>query len=126
MKNLIILLLLVVVLVSCGDRKPEPKPKMEYWYTTRIVLPDSNKVKMAEWITKTVAATNSHMTGGDYEEPEDVIEECADQAEDLFSVKEELLRYRKSTNDYWHDLTKDRMTKRELQILDSLKFNQRD
>ena len=124
MKNLIFILVLSMILISCGNR-PKPVYKTEYSYAQFDIVPDSNKVKMAEWITKTVAATNCQMTGGDYEDPEDVVEQVEETANNLFSVKEDGLFYKTKSNDYWQKLTKDRMTKKELRILDSLKYNER-
>jgi len=54
-----------MVLVSCNlKRSKVEKPKISYEYTQITVIPDSNKVKMREWITKTVEAASKNMTGG--------------------------------------------------------------
>lgn len=49
-------------------------------------VPDSSRQKMADWITATVAAASSNMSGGDYESPDDLVEEVCDQARSLFAV----------------------------------------
>ena len=82
MKRLIFLAL--IVLTGCG--------RYEDVYGVRQTVPDSLKVKRQEWITKTVSAASLHMTGGDYEDPEDLIEEVTEQSVSLFSVEEEGIR----------------------------------
>lgn len=124
MKRLIFFLLISIILVSCGKNESQPKkPKIDYQYTQMSVVPDSNVVKMREWILKTVEATNRSMTGGDYEDPEDVIEQAEETAKRIFSVKVDALEFLK--DGYYHNLPQERMTKEELHIMDSLKFHQR-
>lgn len=127
MRKILIFLLINVsfLLISCGfnENKKSTKPEIVYSYTQITTIPDSNLVKMRDWIIKTVEATNKNMTGGDYEDPEDVIEQVEETANRLFSVKEDALQI--LSNNYWKIITKDRMSKRELEILDSLKYNER-
>ena len=61
---------------------------------------------------------------GDYEDPEDVIEQAEETAENLFSVKVDALQILTSSG-YYKNIPQERMTKEELQILDSLKYHQR-
>lgn len=98
MKKIFALLSLIII-VSCGPRVDHSNTEIIYDYATRKIMPDSNKIKMAEWITKTVSATNFHMTGGDYEDPEDMIDELEDVGEDLFSVEVEGLYQTKTVTD---------------------------
>lgn len=110
--------------MSCNTQKQKDvTPKIYYRYTQITVIPDSNMVRMSEWITKTVEAASKNMTGGDYEDPEDVIEQVEETAERLFSVKVDALEFLK--DGYWKTLTQERMTKEELHIMDSLKYYER-
>lgn len=125
-KKLFLLLISIsFLLISCGigENKKSTKPEIVYNYTQITTIPDSNLVKMRDWIIKTVEATNKNMTGGDYEDPEDVIEQVEETANRLFSVKEDALQI--LSNGYWSTIPKNRMTKEELHILDSLKYYQR-
>lgn len=61
--------------------------KVEIYFRYDDVVPDSQKAAMAQWITNTVAAASLHMTGGDYEDPEDLVEEVVEQAEEIFSIE---------------------------------------
>lgn len=125
-KKLFLLLISIsFLLISCGigENKKTKVKKIVYSYTQITFVPDSNIVEMRAWITKTVEATNKNMTGGDYEDPEDVIEQAEETAERLFSIKEDALQI--LSNGYWSTIPKNRMTKEELHILDSLKYYQR-
>lgn len=79
----IILIICSMAIASCHFE--QPKQESRYKLISRKIVPDSLKDDMAKWITSTVSASNSHMTGGDYEDPEDVVEEVTDRAETLFS-----------------------------------------
>lgn len=88
MKKLLILSLTIItcLLWSCST---ETTPPIEYRYTYQLEVPDSNLTKMTTWITTTVSAASQHMTGGDYEDPEDLVEETTRQAQQIFAVKVE-------------------------------------
>jgi len=51
----------------------------------KTFVPDSLRSAMVDWIKETVRAASYHMTGGDYEDPEDVIEQAEETANRLFS-----------------------------------------
>jgi hypothetical protein len=70
MKNLIILFVLVNILCSCDINE------REYRIAFETIIPDSLKSKQLIFIKETVSASNFHMSGGDYEDPEDVIEQA--------------------------------------------------
>lgn len=65
--------------------------RAEVYIRYEIVVPDSMRLIMAKWITETVAAASSRMTGGDYEDPEDLVEEVSDQGKKIFGEKREVI-----------------------------------
>ena len=77
------------------------KAEISTWYES--VIPDSVKPQMAEWITKTIGAASSHMTGGDYEDPEDLVEEVYERAVQLFAVDKKIsgLTFIRNDQNYW-------------------------
>lgn len=56
-----------------------------YEYHNEEIFTDSILKAKQDWITKTVSAASLQMTAGDYEDPEDLIEEVKEQADDLFN-----------------------------------------
>ena len=60
---------ITVVLIGCSNY-----PKYEIAVTTKV--PDSLNQRREQFIIEVVRAASLHMTGGDYEDPEDVIEEA--------------------------------------------------
>ena len=86
--------------ISC-ETQPQVDEYPKYMYYTRSVVPDTMKPKMAQWITETIRASNQQMTGGGYEDPEDVIEATGELAERLFSVEVEGLNSLASGYDQW-------------------------
>jgi hypothetical protein len=77
------------------------KAEISTWHES--VVPDSVKPQMAEWITKTIEAASSHMTGGDYEDPEDLVEEVYERAVQLFTVDKKIsgLTFIRNDQKYW-------------------------
>jgi hypothetical protein len=114
---------LTVTIHSCKQKVEKQIEYPKYEYAMDNYLSDSAKIKMAFWITETVKATNNQMTGGDYEDPEDVIEQLEETGEKLFSVKIEGLRIKQNAGSYWEFIPKPELTKKQIQILDSLKNN---
>ena len=80
---LLLLFNLGVVLIACDIDNKQPL----YVLVESRVLPDSNKQKYADFIQSTVAAASHHMTGGDYEDPEDLVDEVTRTAYRLYSVQ---------------------------------------
>ena len=74
-------LLLVFSLISC-----EEKQEIHYRYKTIKVVPDSLKEKQQLFVVETVKAASFHMTGGDYEDPEDVIQQAKTTFEDIHGI----------------------------------------
>ena len=102
------------LLTSCWDNKRDIKSeqlehiKSTYRYGIVHFVPDSLQNKKAERITKTVSAASYHMTGWDYEDPEDLINAVSNQADELFSKPVEGLYfdpkhdwYMDTNNFYW-------------------------
>ena len=77
-----ILLLAVVFLSSCNSEK---YPK--YSLATIDYVPDSLKAEHRKFITETVRAASQHMTGGDYEDVDETIQQAHTTANNIFSVK---------------------------------------
>lgn len=76
--NLFVVLLLA--LCSC-DKFPK------YICSTQNVVPDSLKDKRAEFVIEATRAASYHMTGGDYEDPEDVLNGANNIFEKIYSVE---------------------------------------
>ncbi len=99
-----------------------PDTDAEYQYVKGDYLSDSAKIEMTYWITETMKASSNQMTGGDYEDPEDVIEQLEETGRRLFTKRVDGLRKWNSEGRYWDDFVPVyELTKRELFILDSLK-----
>lgn len=77
-----ILLLAVVFLSSCNSEK-YPKYSLE----TIEYVPDSLKSEQRKFITETVRAASQHMTGGDYEDVDETIQQAERTSGNIFSVK---------------------------------------
>lgn len=108
MNKLLLLIFMSIVLLGCGEHEYKLSEYSDYY------LPDSNKAKYAEFIQKTVAAASFHMSGGNYEDPEDVINAAKNIAMDLYGVE----TYNMLRDGYFVRFEK--MTPRESLIYDSL------
>lgn len=115
LKILSILIICIIFLYSCNE---EPYPR--YRFSTGYYLPDSAKVKLSKWITETTAATNFHMTGGDYEDPEDVIEQLEETGNRIFSVNTTGLERLDCNGCYWEFIPKEYLAGPELVIFENL------
>lgn len=62
--------------------------RVEAGYNWKV--PDSVKPQMRAYVKELVSAASFHMTGGDYEEPEDVIDEAWGKAEESFRSEKTL------------------------------------
>lgn len=111
MKKMIVFVLGMFLLVGC-----EKKYSLG---VGGIIVPDSNKTNYAEHVQKTIAAASFHMTTADYEDPEDLVEEARNSANQLFSVT----YYELKCDGYGCDRFRvpfDQMTSEESKIYDSL------
>ena len=118
MKKYLIIISSSILLLfnSCVEpHEKEPKYKLGY----REIIPDSNKSKYTKFIVDATSAASLHLSAGDYEDPEDVIEEINDIAINLFTVKTPVLESDKNS-DYWNEINPVEMTSRERYIYDSL------
>lgn len=106
---------------SCEGQPPTIEDQYEIGY--KKMVPPENVDKMADFITKTVSASNLHMTGGDYEDPEDVVEAAERTAKNLYEVEVEGLyyKYQKEYSWEWAFTPKDSLKYRELEIFKKLK-----
>ena len=89
---------LIISAASCTNNADEPK--YAYHYGIDKEVPDSLKVAQREWITKTVAACNNRLTGGDIEDQEKVIEQAESSSERLFGVEVEGLYMYDAESEY--------------------------
>ena len=84
MKNLFLFLMLSL-LVSC---KQANLPKYtNYSIDTEEIILSENKEKATIFIENLVSKSNFHMTGGDYEDPEDVINQAQQTALEMYGTK---------------------------------------
>lgn len=112
---------LSALLISCEEHPKVKEKYPHYTYGTDTYIPDSMKIQYANWVKETVAAASNHMTGGDYEDPEDVIEQAEESGKRIFESKAEGL-YRVLSEGQWREfIPKERLTKEELVILEKLK-----
>jgi hypothetical protein len=118
MKKLAFLLLLVVTLASCNQTEYPI-----YKYGTESEIPDSLKVKYSEWVTETVKASNNNMTGGDYEDPEDVIAQAEITGHNIFSVEVEGMYITECSECMWDFTPVSKMTPKQLIIFNRIKEN---
>ena len=113
-------LLPLILLMSCNNDIKSPT----YDVVEVDLVPDSLKEKQRTWVTETIRAASQHMTGGDYEDVDETIEEVTYQSENLFSVKCLVLRktfYVTKGNYYNHiDILPDKMSATELEIFKGL------
>lgn len=109
-------LLTAVFFAGCSNEKfPQCR------YAINDYVPDSSKAALAEWVKGTVSAASYHMSGGDYEDPEDVIEQAERTGRDLFEVKIEGLEYRQCDQCYWEFIARPDLNERQQKLCDSLK-----
>jgi len=100
-KNLLLFLVLsfcLLFLQSCESRQNERVNYNTVEYAVRDHIPDSLLAKRDLWITETIKAASNRMTGGDYEDPEDLIEEVGELADKNFQRKSEGLYYTYKTS----------------------------
>jgi hypothetical protein len=117
-----ILSLLCFLIVSCGTSKDENGRPLypKYEVGSYRLVPDSLRHKQREWITKTVAAASNHMTGGDYEDPEDLVDEVTEESYTVFSVDVATLSVKTCSDCYWDNLDPRLLTTSQKATLDSL------
>ena len=114
--------LLACVFCSCESTEIYPR----YSVDTKDVIADSLKNEYRTWITETVRAASQNMTGGDYEDVDETIEQCERIAERIFSEEVTALRIEVDEH-YYNDFlkTESELNDYEKTILDSLTTNAR-
>lgn len=117
----VVVLVAVICLSSCDENMKTEEPKNEYQIDYQWSVPDSNREKMAKFITETVRASNLHLTAGDYEDPEDVVEEVEEVAYNLFRTKEIGLGIKKPEDQIYYYHSVEELTKEELKIFNDLR-----
>lgn len=85
-------MLLLVATASCeADTKTfENRDRNEYSIDYKLMdMPGDTLIqnKRAEFVERTIEAASRHMTAGDYEDPEDVIEEATEQSFVIYPEK---------------------------------------
>lgn len=90
MKKISFIMIAIITMVSFSSCEKYPN----YKYGIRQIIPDSLKAKETEFITETMKATDFHLTTSDYEDPEDVVNECRATFESIYQVSVEGLEIR--------------------------------
>jgi len=116
MKKLITLLT-IVLLTSCSEKKEEKYPT--YKIITSSFVPDSLKKEYRIFITETVRAASQHMTGGDYEDADETIEQAQETAFKIFSIEKPALIVKYADWEYMRILEQD-MNEKEKAIFKKL------
>ncbi len=141
MKNRKILVFIVisifisgVILSGCGesvskDQEFKQLLKNVGWDNADIVIikktfvPDSLRPAMAEWITETVRAASYRLTTCDYEDPEDVIKQTVESANEVFTRTYNFEGLRKYVDfDGFKDIAYDDLTNDQKKVFDFLKI----
>ena len=117
MKHILIFLFAIAV-ISCGTPQHQGPT---YYYSTELKIPDSLKEKHAQYIKELVSASNFHMTGGDYEDPEDVIAKAESVADRVYGVEVEGLDMVVPNSYTRKFIPADQLTPELKNMLDSLK-----
>jgi len=90
--KIVLMLCLCLTLVSCK------KDAIEYSISTAYYIPDSLQSKSRQFVIDLVSAASFHMTGGDYEDIDDTIDEAKRTANEMFSVRVKVLMRRDDYN----------------------------
>ena len=81
--KIIFLFSLLLTIYSCKHKEPT----VEYSLGAINSVPDSLKSKQRLWVTETIKAASQNMTGGDYEDVDDPIDQAWITSERLFQVE---------------------------------------
>lgn len=116
--KIILLFSLLLTIYSCKHKEP----MVEYSLGTINSVPDSLKSKQRLWVTETIKAASQNMTGGDYEDVDDTIDQAWVTSERLFQV--ETLGLIKKVEDEgrtsFTEILPKNMTKYEKKVLSNL------
>lgn len=106
--TMIVMLMLVIVSGITYSCVSEPKIRENevntnvYGISIITIVPDSLQVKYAEWIKETVRAASQNMTGGDYEDADDTIEQAQVSGLKVFGVEKICLRVHINEYEYMY------------------------
>lgn len=98
--NAMAIVMLMMVIISGITYSCVREPRIDenevntnvYSISTLTVVPDSLQAKYAEWIKETVRAASQNMTGGDYEDADDTIDQAQASGLKVFGVLKPCLR----------------------------------
>ena len=110
-------IVLAFVFTSCDENIKYPV------YSLEIIkhVPDTLKTQQRIWVIEIIRAASQHMTGGDYEDVDETIEQAKLTSDKLFQVS--VIGLRKEIDDnYWNDLLlkPNELNDYEKKLLDSL------
>lgn len=114
---ILIMLLSVGILSSCGEYP-------QYEYAVGKHLPDSLIDEYENFIIETTSAASFHMSGGDYEDPEDLVRQAKYIADDIYMKRVDGLRVRPCNGCYAPFVPYYMLTPREYDIFIELKQQQ--
>ena len=86
----IIFILLGLLCISCAENVKPAEPQVDcegYQISFKDAIPEENKEKAALLMEKLVTGASHQMTAGDYEDPEDVIEQAEETATNLYGER---------------------------------------
>lgn len=84
-------------------------------YYERSYIPDSLRPQMAKFITEAISAASLNLTAGDYEDPEDLLNQAEKTAEKIFSRRTASLCM-KGYDMYVLEVPTDKLTPRQWRI----------
>ncbi len=105
--------IIMLMMVSCSSPK-------EYRLGECAYIPDSLKSIAANFVIDATRAADQHLSGGDIEDQEDVIETAWRTAEKLYQVNCPCLYVREKDGTYFKTININAMSKTERALLDSL------
>jgi hypothetical protein len=88
--------------------------------STDEYVPDSLKIVHREWIKETVRAASQNMSGGDYEDADETIEQAKITADELFAKRVIVLKKELNRRGACLYLFPNELSEKEKQIFDNL------
>ena len=116
-RRLVTTLIIVLGLFAVSCEGDYPKYRID----SELIVPDSLKNKQANFVIEVVKSASYHMTGGDYEDPEDVIEQANETFIEIYSYRVECLVKIPCHGCYPQYTTIDKLSPEQLKIYQSIK-----
>lgn len=110
----------LILIIGC-DRPRSKVVYPIYEYSTQMGVPDSLKQQQAEWIKETIRAADQHLGAGDYEDPEDVVEEISETSEILFGRQLEGLKITRRPEEWSVFFPYSQLDEKQKEIFNKLK-----